>query len=196
MKKREMMHAKGHPIYLKYWRIMKLTVTLILFACLQVSARTYSQDRITLNLQSTTIKKVLAAIEKKSNYRFMYNDALLSGKPRVDVNVTNEEVENVLDDVLSNSGIGYKVLENKLVVLKATADRQPIEVMDKTVTGKVTDATGQPLPGVSVTIKGTQFGATTNSNGEFSIVVPDDNATLVFSYVGYDSQETRVGTRT
>ena len=191
-----MLHAGRHPIYLKYWRIMKLTVALILFACLQVSARTYSQDRITLNLQSTTIKKVLAAIEKKSNYRFMYNDALLSGKPKVDVNVTNEEVENVLDDVLSNSGIGYKVLENKLVVLKATADRQPIEVMDKTVTGRVTDATGQPLPGVSVTIKGTQFGATTNSNGEFSIVVPDDNATLVFSYVGYDSQETRVGTRT
>src|SRR5215471_17317229 len=169
MKKREIYRAIKHPEYLKFLRIMKLTAALILFACLQLSARTYSQDRITLNLQSTDLKKVLAAIEKKSTYRFLYNDALLAGKPKVD--------------------------ENNLVVLKASADHQPIEVMDKTITGRVIDANGQPLPGVSVTIKGTQFGATTNTNGDFSIVVPDDKAVLVFSYVGYDSQETTVGSR-
>src|SRR3954470_13138378 len=132
MKKRENLHAEKHPLYQKLLRIMKLTATLILFACLQVSARTYSQDRITLNLQSTEIKKVLAAIEKKSNYRFLYNDALLAGKPKVDVNVTNEDVITVLNDLLANSGIGYKVLENKLVVLKAT-ENGSIEVIDKTV---------------------------------------------------------------
>src|SRR5438309_469611 len=156
MKKREIYYAIKHPVYLKLWRIMKLTAALILFACLQLSANTYSQDRISLNLQSTELKKVLAAIEKKSSYRFLYNDALLSGKPKVDIHVTNEDVITVLDDVLANSGIGYKILENKLVVLKASADHQAIEVMDKTVTGRVTDANGQPLPGVSVTIKGTQ----------------------------------------
>src|SRR4051812_19281375 len=173
MKKREMFYAAQHPVYLKLLRIMKLTAALILIACLQVSAKTYSQDRITLNLQSTDLKKVLAAIEKKSTYRFLYNDALLAGKPKVDVNVTNEDVINVLDGLLANSGIGYKVLDNKLVVLKASVENQPIEVMDKTVTGRVLDANGQPLPGVSVTIKGSQFGTTTNTNGEFSIVVPD-----------------------
>jgi len=196
MKKREIYYALKHPDYLKLLRIMKLTAALILFACLQLSARTYSQDRITLNMQSTDLKKVLAAIEKKSTYRFLYNDALLAGKPKVDVNVTNEDVITVLDGILSNRGIGYKVLENKLVVLKASTDGQPIEVVDKTVTGRVVDVNGQPLPGVSVTIKGTQFGATTNSNGEFSIVVPDDKSVLVFSYVGYDSQEITVGART
>jgi TonB-linked SusC/RagA family outer membrane protein len=195
MKKREIYYAIKHPVFLKLLRIMKLTAALILFACLQLSARTYSQDRITLNMQSTDLKKVLAAIEKKTTYRFLYNDALLAGKPKVDVNVTNEDVITVLDGILSNSGIGYKVLENKLVVLKASADHQPIEVMDKTITGRVIDANGQPLPGVSVTIKGTQFGATTNTNGDFSIVVPDDKSVLVFSYVGYDSQELTVGSR-
>src|SRR5690349_4236942 len=156
MKKREIFYAFKHPVYLKLLRIMKLTAALILFACLQLSARTYSQDRISLNMQSTELKKVLAAIEKKSTYRFLYNDALLAGKPKVDVNVTNEDVITVLDDLLANSGIGYKVLENNLVVLKASADHQPIDVMDKSVTGRVVDANGQPLPGVSVTIKGTQ----------------------------------------
>jgi TonB-linked SusC/RagA family outer membrane protein len=175
---------------------MKLTVALILFACLQVSAKTYSQDRITLNLQSAELKKVLAAIEKKSNYRFLYNDALLAGKPRVDVNVTNEEVTSVLDEILNNSGIGYKVLEHKLVVLKATAADRMIEVVDIRVTGRVTDANGQPLPGVSVTIKGTSIGATTDASGNFSITVPDENARLVFSYVGYDPQEVTVGSQT
>src|ERR1700730_6940405 len=176
-------------------KITKLTVSLILFACLQVSAHTYSKDRITLRLEAAQIKKVLSAIEKKSDYRFLYNDDLLANKPKVDVNVTNEEVTKVLDNIFSGNGIAYKILENKLVVLKATADDQRIEVMDKTVTGKVTDATGQPLPGVSVAIKATKFGATTNSNGEFSIVVPDDKSVLVFSYVGYNPQEITVGSR-
>src|SRR5215831_7416344 len=118
MKKREIYYAIKHPVYLKFLRIMKLTAALILFACLQVSARTYSQDRITLNMQASDLKKVLAAIEKKSTFRFLYNDALLTGKPKVDVHVTNEEVITVLNDILANSGIGYKVLENNLVVLK------------------------------------------------------------------------------
>jgi len=194
MKKREMFYAERHPLYLKLLRIMKLTVALIIFACLQVSAKTYSQDRITLNLQSTEIKKVLAAIEKKSNYRFLYNDALLAGKPKVDVNVTNEEITNVLDDLFVNSGIGYKVLEHNLVVLKASNNNVPIVVIDKIVTGRVTDAAGQPLAGVSVTIKGSQVGVSTDASGNYSITVPDDNARLVFSYVGFDAQEMLVGT--
>src|SRR4030095_3498152 len=100
MKKREMYFAPKHLLYQKLLRIMKLTVALILFACLQVSAKTYSQDRVTLKFNAANIKKVLAAIEKKSNYRFLYSDALLADKPKVDVDVTNEEVTSVLDGIL------------------------------------------------------------------------------------------------
>src|SRR5256714_5699825 len=177
-------------------KVMKLTVSLILFACLQVSARTYSQDRITLRLEAAQIKKVLSAIEKKSDYRFLYNDDLLVNKPKVDVNVTNEEVTNVLDDIFSGNGIAYKVLDNKLIVLRAAVADEVIEIMDIRVPGRVLDASGQPLPGVSVTIKGTQIGATTDANGNFSITVPDENAKLVFSYVGFDSKEITVGKST
>ncbi len=177
-------------------KVMKLTVSLILFACLQVSARTYSQDRITLRLEAAQIKKVLSAIEKKSDYRFLYNDDLLVNKPKVDVNVTNEEVTNVLDDIFSGNGIAYKVLDNKLIVLRAAVANEVVEIMDIRVSGRVLDASGQPLPGVSVTIKGTQIGATTDANGNFSITVPDENAKLVFSYVGFDSKEITVGKST
>ena len=176
---------------------MKLTVALILFACLQVSAKTYSQDRVTLKFNAANIKKVLAAIEKKSNYRFLYSDALLADKPKVDIDVTNEEVTSVLDDILAHNGIAYKVFENNLVVLRATApDNMTVEIPDIRVAGRVIDANGQPLPGVSVTIKGTQGGVVTDAGGNFVITVPNENAKLVFSYVGFDSQEVSVGSQT
>jgi len=197
MKKREMCYAfTKHPSYLKFARIMKLTIVLTLFAFLQVSARSYSQDRITLKLQSAEIKKVLAAIEKKSNYRFLYNDAILSNKPKVDVDVTNVEVGQVLNSILSNSGIGYKILENKMVVLKQVDASEAVEPVEVRITGTVRDSSGAPIPGVSVTIKGTSTGTVTDASGNFAITVPDENARLVFSYVGFQQQEVAVGGRT
>jgi TonB-linked SusC/RagA family outer membrane protein len=69
------------------------------------------------------------------------------------------------------------------------------QVVDKTVKGKVNDEKGEGLPGVSVLVKGTQRGATTNTNGEFSLSVPDDKSVLIFSYVGYNPQEITVGSQ-
>ena len=197
MKKREMSYAfNEHPRYLKIARIMKLTIVLTLFAFLQVSARTYSQERITLKLQSAELKKVLSTIEKKSNYRFLYNDAILSNQPKVNVDVTNEEVSHVLDFILANSGIGYKILENKMIVLKPVESSQVVEPVELRVTGTVRDSAGSPIPGVSVTIKGTSTGTTTDASGNFAITVPDENARLVFSYVGFQQEEIAVSGRT
>ena len=175
---------------------MKLTCVLILFTCLHVSAETYSQNRITLKLGSTDIRKVLTAIEKKSDYRFLFNEAIFLNKPKVSANFTNAEITTVLTDILLNNGITYRILENNLIVLKERALGQIVEIPDITVTGKVTSAAGEPLPGVSVSIKGTQSGTTTNASGDFSITVPDENTVLVFSYVGYENQELTVGSRT
>lgn len=175
---------------------MKLTCALILIACLHVSAGTYSQDRITLKLGSADIKKVLAAIEKKSDYRFLFNESIMANKPRVSVNVTNADITTVLNDICLNNGIAYHILKNNLIVLKEASLGAVMEIPDIVVSGKVTGPSGEPLPGVSVAIKGTQTGTTTNPEGNFSLTVPDENVVLVFSYVGYTSQEQRVGTRT
>ncbi|HEY0677806.1 MAG TPA: TonB-dependent receptor [Chitinophagaceae bacterium] len=175
---------------------MRLTAALILFACLHVSAGTLSQDRISLKLQSADLKKVLAAIEKKTDYRFLYNDALITNKPKVDINVTNEAVTAVLDQILQKTGIGYRVLDNKLVVLRPVAEDQPLDIQDVRITGKVSGPTGEGLAGVSVTIKGTSSGVTTDAGGNFAITVPDENVTLVFSYVGFETQELPVAGKT
>ncbi|HEX2533055.1 MAG TPA: TonB-dependent receptor [Chitinophagaceae bacterium] len=175
---------------------MKLMCAFLLLAGLHVSAGTYSQDRVTLRLQSADIKKVLSAIEKRTPYRFLYNEALVAGKPRVDLNVVNEEVTAVLDRLLKANGIGYRVLDNKLVVLKAATEGAETPAPDIRVTGRVTGAGGEALAGVSVSIRGTSTGTTTDAGGNFTITVPDENAVLVFSFVGFASQEVTVGNRT
>ena len=182
-------------IYLKIARIMKLTIALLLIACLQVSAKGWSQERITLKLNSAEIKKVLFAIEKKSDYRFLFTEDAMKGKPRVSLDVVDATVSEVLDRILANTGVSYKILGSKLVVLKEGVAAAEIISLEVRISGKVTSATGEPLAGVSVFVKGSRTGTTTDANGNFSITVPDD-AVLVFSSVGYENVEVAVKGKT
>lgn len=170
---------------------MKFTTALLLFACLQVSATGWSQERITLKMNAAEIKKILFAIEKKSDYRFLFTEDAVKGKPRVSVDVVDATVSEVLDKILANTGIAYKILGTNLVVLKEGGTATVIAEQEVRVTGKVTSSTGEPLAGVSVLVKGTRTGTTTDANGNFSITVPDD-AVLVFTSVGYEATEIAV----
>ena len=195
MKKKEiLLPFLTHPAYQKIAKIMKLTCAFMLILSLHVSAGTYSQDRITLKLQAADIKKALNTIERKSSYRFLYNEALVAKKPKINLDVTDEEVTTVLDQIFHGSGIAYRIMQNKLIVLKAAAEITDLKEIR--VTGRITGSNGQALQGVSITIKGTQTGTTTDADGNFSLVVPDENtAVLVVSYVGYATQEINVAGR-
>lgn len=182
-------------LYLKIARIMKLTTALLLFVCLQVSANGWSQDRITLKMNTAEIKKILLAIEKKSDYRFLFTEDAVKGKPRVSLNVVEATVSEVLDKILANTGIAYKILGTNLVVLKEGTSSAVIDDQEVRITGNVTAVTGEPLAGVSVSVKGSRTGTTTDASGNFSITVPDD-AVLVFSSVGYESTEISVTGKT
>ena len=181
--------------YLKEIRMMKLTCLFLLLTCLQVSAKTYSQDKITVNIQSANLKKALSIIEKKSEYHFVYNESVIANKPKIDLNVKDADINAVLQKILAENGIAYRILNNNLIVLKAGNDIN-FEIRDIRVTGKVTGVNGEALQGVSVSIRGSSTGTTTDAGGNFSILVPDENAVLVFSYIGYASQEVTVGNRT
>lgn len=171
---------------------MKCTIAILLLACLQVSAAdSFSQNRISVKLQSMEMKKALSLIEKKSSYRFLYNQKLLSAIGRVKLEAQNEEVTSVLNRLFENTPVSYQVLANNLVVLKA---RNTI-VVDVRVTGKVVSATGQPIPGASVSVKGSNAGTSTDAEGNFAITVPE-NAVLVISSVGFELQEVPVNGRT
>ena len=173
--------------------IIRMLLLLLLLACKQLTASAYTEKKITLSLQSVELKKALSAIEKKSDYRFMYNESVVANKPKIDLQVKDADITEVLRIVLVNNGIAYRILNNNLVVLRSSQDA---EVRAIQVSGKVTGPNGAPLSGVSVTIKGTTTGTTTNDNGDYSISVPDENSVLVFSSVGYNAQEVVAGGRT
>lgn len=181
----------GRPNLLKLAVIMKLTVVILLVSCLHVSAGVYSQSRITLNMQSADLKKVLSAIEKKTSYRFLYNQSLIPTDQKIDVTANNEEVLSVVNRILENTSLTYELLNNNLVVLK----RVNTIIKQAQVTGRVTDSTGVPIVGATIQIKGSSAGTSTDANGAFSITVPD-GAVLVISAVGYITREVPVGTQT
>lgn len=195
MKNNETAPVSAKVLYLKIARIMKLTTALLLFACLQVSANGWSQERITLKMNAAEIKKILLTIEKRSDYRFLFTEDAVKGKPKVSVDVVEATVSEILDKILANTGIAYKILGTNLVVLKEGTTAVEIAEQEIKLTGKVTAATGEALAGVSVTVKGTRSGTTTDANGNFSLTVPDD-AVLVFSSVGYETTEMSVAGKT
>ncbi|MBL7740907.1 MAG: TonB-dependent receptor [Chitinophagaceae bacterium] len=173
---------------------MKLTMLLLTMACLQVSAHTFSQDKITLRIKTAEIKKVLFAIEKNSSYRFLFDEEVVKGRPPVSIEVKDAGINEVLSLLFTNTGIAYRILNTNLVVLKEAASPSEITVKELKVSGKVTSSAGEPLLGVSVNVKGSTIGTTTDNNGSYSLTVPDD-AVLVFSSVGYASIEEKVAGR-
>ena len=176
----------------KCFLIMKLLIVLLTVACLQVSAKGFTQN-ITIDLKSVELKKALFAIEKKSIYRFLYSDANLPDQKRVTIRANNTPINEVLDKIFEGTTLSYRILENNLVVIKADIEALN-NFKDVRVSGKVSSETGEILRGVSISVKGSRLGTTTDASGNYSITVPD-NAVLVFTYVGHESREIPVGGR-
>lgn len=190
-KAKRMLAVKDRRSIYKLLLLMKFTIALLLFASLHVSAKTYSQDRITLKLQSAELKTALKQIEKKSIFRFLYNDDVVSAHRKVNIDANNALVTEVLDNILGEASLGYKVLDNNLVVIT----QKDFEILETKVSGKVTGPDGQGVPAVTVRVKGSNAATATAADGTYSITAPE-GATLVFSSVGYISQEVKVGGNT
>ena len=175
-----------NPAFKTYLLAMKLSVILCFLGMMQVSASVYSQNtRISFRYQDMSIKEVLNDIEKNTDIRFFYNEDFIDLSRKVTMDGTNKNVEEVLTDLLVASNADYKVLENNLIVI---APRNLMQ--QKVVTGKITDSkTGAPVPGVNVVVKGTTIGTYTDANGKYSISLPQTNATITFSFIGYVIQE-------
>lgn len=172
---------------------MKLAVVLLVCFTLQVSAKGFGQKKLNLTFQKTEIASILSTIEKTTTYRFLYNNNLKGVKLKVNLNVKDADVKQVLDEMFANTGLTYQFMENDLIVIKE-ADGSG-EQAQAVVTGKVTGDAGVALQGVSVQVKGTNRGTTTSDQGTYSINANESDV-LVFSYVGYDSQEVPVASKT
>jgi len=164
---------------------MKLTFVLTCILCLHLSASVRSQTRVTLRLQQASLSNVFLEIERKTEYRFLFNDNLLQDEASVTVDVKNELVRDVLAKLLVNTKVDFKIVNDNLIVILGKGR----EIKGIPVHGKVVNAKNQPVSGASVLEKGTHNGVNTNEQGEFDITVETNKAVLVVSSVGFNPLE-------
>src|SRR6185437_13014538 len=126
-------------------------------------------------------------IEKQGVYRFLYNSRLATIRKKVTVDVQDMSISDLLQHMFNGTDLTFKMLDNNLIVVVSNSP----EAQDIKITGKVTGENGEPLSGVSVTVKGTAVGTSTDNNGNFTLTVPQ-NGKLVISDIGYESQEVAI----
>lgn len=166
----------------------KLTIFLSLFFVSQLSANVYSQTRLNVDSKNKTVKEVFNAIEDQSEFRFFYNDKFMDLNRRVTFDIEEQSIYEVMNTIFDASDVTYKIMENNLIVITPNESQQ-----DKSISGKVTDFNGLPLPGVTVIIKGTTIGTVTNADGEYALTNLPEDAVLIFSFVGMKAQEIAAG---
>jgi TonB-dependent starch-binding outer membrane protein SusC len=180
------------PPFLKFLLLMKLSFIIILITCLQVSARTYSQEKFSLHFKQAEVTKIFTAIQKQSSYRFFYNNGYINKLGKVDLEVTDASLIDILNTVLADK-FNYTITNKKMVIISpvnndGAAVDNITDAADSTIKGKIVDESGKPLRGVTIAIKGSKKTVVTNESGEFSIDAPVD-AQLLITYVGYKEQE-------
>jgi TonB-linked SusC/RagA family outer membrane protein len=147
--------------------------------------------------QSVSLQDLLGEWEKQYHVAIVYKSDLVGGK-RVAPAATSSSLEAQLASVLPQVGLGFQKLRaDYYVVVDASAPApRSAKAAQATITGRVLDEKGEGMPGVSIGVKGTSNGTTTDATGNFQLTVADENAVLVFSFVGYTSQEITVGNQT
>ncbi|SKD06251.1 TonB-linked outer membrane protein, SusC/RagA family [Chitinophaga ginsengisegetis] len=162
---------------------MKLTSVLLCAGFLQLSAHGFSQERISVNYNNINIGKLLTVIGQKSDYTFLYKNASIPDR-KISISMKDAPVAEILDKALAGTSLGYKIMKDNLVVILEAGET----VQNVHIRGRVTDEAGNPLIGVTVLVKGTTQGAKTDNDGRFTLEVPE-NATVEFTYVGYEAQQ-------
>lgn len=176
-------------------RIMKLTTFLLFFALFQVTAGVYTDlsAQIHLNAKNETVRDVLQSIEDQTDYRFMFNARNVDVDREVNINVKNEKINDVLDKIFAGTDVRYRSFGDNYVLYENEREMSRLSQQQKTVTGVVTDENGEVLPGVTVVVKGSNTGTTTDVDGNFSLSNVDSRTVLLFSFVGMVTQEVEVG---
>ncbi|MDQ6481697.1 TonB-dependent receptor [Dyadobacter sp. LHD-138] len=198
---------------LKYRQVllwtMRITATQLMIALMFLGtsyaregrAQSLLSQKISITASGSEVKKVLNQLEKQVDVHFVFSSKLIKSTRKVSVSVQDRPLDEVLDQIFTPLGLQYEV-SGKIIILKRADNHLP-EVLPlekanpkKSVSGKVFDEAGQGLPGVSVVLKGTQIGSTTDVEGFFQLELPantNNEALLVFSFVGFRTQELTIG---
>ncbi len=191
---------------------MRLSVFfMVVSTAIAWSATTYSQStRLSVNLKDATVKDVIKAIEEQSEFLFLYQEGQVDLNRRVSIRAEGKQLQEILDEVFKGTDNIYIVSDRQVVIGKAP--RKTLEAQlaalqkdmkvnffqqqQKEITGKVTDASGDPLPGATVMVKGTTIGTVTDVDGNFTLRIPANAQTLQVSFVGMKTVELPIGNQT
>lgn len=172
-------------IYKKMFLIMRLTMILMFFATIQVSATGYAQ--ITVSAKNESMQKVFREIQKQSGYDFLYSYELLERAGNISVDIKNAPIKEAVNECIKGKNLTFTIVDNTVVVkAKSETDQQQIKYSLK---GKVRDEAGNPVCGAAILIKGTSAGVVTNEDGTYMITLPSRKETLIISFIGMKTKE-------
>jgi len=179
--------------------MMKITAFLFFFGLGNlIAGPSFSQNtKVSLDMKDATVESVLNKIEEISEFYFLFNHKLIDVNRKVDIQAEEEPIKDILSEIFP-SDVRFIVSDRQIVLTPNQASPTLGELMlQQVVTGTVTDKqTGNAMPGVNIIVKGSSLGVITNVEGKYSISISDRNAILVFSFIGYISQEIPLNGRT
>ncbi len=186
------LHEQERGIGAKLLRVMKLTTILMLAFCLHTSAKGVAQQTITFSGREVSLENVFNAIKKQTSYRFFFNTDAIPRTTKVTIDVKNAPIEQVMHLALKDQPLTFAIKGRTIFIMKkediktsfVEEQQPPIDVK-----GRVVNENGEPVEGVTVTIKGTNFSISTNPSGEFLVKTVEENATLIFTSVNMETFE-------
>lgn len=200
-----------------WWTIMKVSTLQLVIAILACTcsygSKSHAQEllmkKVSVEVQEQEIGNVLSQLELSTNVKFVYSRQLLPISRKITLQAKNKALSEVLDLIFSPDNVTYRIVKNRIILKPASPtsilqnipdaivpkNEQMVKIFENRITGTVTGANKEGLPGVSIVVKGSQQGTISDQQGKYALVVPDDAAVLIFSYVGFLSQEIAVGTR-
>ncbi len=200
------------------YKIMRLSILQLILAgafvavanARETAAQELLKTKVTIHLENVTLQKALSTIEAQTGVRFAYSRSLIPMKQQVSISADGQALERVLDRLFMGRNIEYQPVKDQ-IMLKRKRDKAPEPssevvapsgmdlagyLVERAVKGRVLDEKGEGLPGVSIVLKGTRQGTVSDAEGRYELTLPDGETVLIFSFVGYLTQEVPVVNQT
>lgn len=186
MKKKPKNNGKQFSLF-KFDLKLKLTTLLLLVAIFNSRADTYAQKtKVSLELNNTTVEKVIETIEQKTDFKFIYKLSDIDLDRQISIHVKDQNIKNVLAYIFKGTPTDYIIRNTQIILKNAIVIKSPsLPFLLQTIKGKIVDENRMPLPGATVTEQGTKNSVLTGYDGGFEITVQSNTALLVVTYVGY-----------
>ncbi|WP_035646284.1 TonB-dependent receptor [Flavobacterium sp. ASV13] len=169
---------------------LKLTTLLILVAMFNIRANSYAQKtKVTLELNNSTIEKVIETIEQKTDFRFIYKLNDIDLDRTISISVKDQSIYVVLDKLFKGTPTEFKIRDTQIILKKPELKTEAILFQKQTVSGVITDENGMPLPGASVIEEGTKNGMVTDFDGKYKLTVESNQSVIIVSFVGYKEKK-------